>query len=98
MSDVDWQLPLVQAEFSLAHDMAPDQGLSVTLPTQQSDIKHNDRRLFYNKSCPPSSLRPRIFTIRLDTRRTAGQPATTQQQQRSVLHLVRMRSLAQNRK
>ena len=78
--------------------MDPDQGSSDTLPTQQSDIKHNDKRLFYNKSCPPSSLRPRVFTIRLDTRRTAGQPATTQQQLRSMLHLVRMRILAQNRK
>ena len=36
--------------------------------------------------------------IHLDTKQTAGQPATTQQQQRSMLHLVRMRSLAQNPK
>ena len=64
--------------------MEPDQGLSDTLPKQQSDIKHDDKRLFQNKSCSPSSLRPHVFTIRLDARRTAGQPATTQ---RNVLHL-----------
>ena len=59
------------------HDMEPDQRASDTLPKRQSDIKHDDKRLFENKICPPSSQRSCVFTIRLDTRRTAGQPATT---------------------